>query len=284
MKTTSHRILALSALMLAAGFTSVRAVTVGFDASTDYSANFFQTNITAGSGTLTYADPYAGTTPVNTTYGTGVVSYVTTGSGTAVFVYDTTPDTTTTNLFTSVTVDLDFSVTASNTSIAVYFGSNNRTSATADSAIFNLNTNVGGDDTLRFFTGGIVGGSSGGNVGTQFGTTTTATAGGWTVNTIYHLKLTVTYVTSTTANVTFTISDPYTSSGALTSFSATATGIAVTSGGGEIAFRSGALGGASNNSIDNIVITPAAIPEPSTYTFLGGLGVLGLAALRRPRR
>jgi hypothetical protein len=281
MKIITPRIIALSAVVLAAGSTSTRAI--GFDTSTDYSANFYQTNITGGSGTLAYAASYAGTTPVNSTYGTGVVSYVTTGSGTAVFVYDTTPDTTTTNLFTSVTVDLDFSVTASNTSIAVYFGSNNRTSAIADTAILNLNTNGNGDDTLRFFTGGIVGGGSGGNVGTQFGTTATATAGGWTVNTIYHLNLTISYVTSTTANVTFTISDPYTTSGALSSFSATATGIGVTSGGGEIAFRSGALGGASNNTIDNISIV-SAIPEPSTYTLLGGAGALALALISRRKR
>ncbi|HSH95862.1 MAG TPA: PEP-CTERM sorting domain-containing protein, partial [Roseimicrobium sp.] len=153
-----------------------------------------------------------------------------------------------------------------------------------DTAILNLNTNGNGDDTLRFFTGGIVGGSSGGNVGTQFGTTATATAGGWTVNTIYHLKLAVTYVTSTTANVTFTISDPYTSSGALTSFSATATGIGVTSGGGEIAFRSGSITGPSNNTIDNIVIAPSAVPEPSTYALFGGASVLGLALVSRRKR
>ncbi|HSI07728.1 MAG TPA: PEP-CTERM sorting domain-containing protein [Rariglobus sp.] len=279
-----HILVALTALTMGAA-SSARAATIGFDASTDYTNNFFQSNITAGSGTLGYASAYAGTTPVNSTYGTGVVSYVTTGSGTAVFVYDTTPDATPNNLFTSATVDLDFSMSAANTSIAVYFGSNSRTGATADTAIFNLNTNGNGDDTLRFFTGGIVGGTSGGNVGTQFGTTTTATGGGWTINTIYHLKLEITYVTGTTANVTFTISDPYTSSGALSSISATATGITVASGGGEIAFRSGALGGATNNTLDNIGITSSAIPEPSTYALLGGAGVLSLALVsrRKPR-
>jgi hypothetical protein len=282
MKIHLPRLLALPSIISILLCADARAVTIGFDAPSDYSGSFYQTNITAGSGTLAYASPYAGAAPVNSTYGTGVLSYVTTGSGTAVFAYDTTPDTTATNLFTSVTVDLDFSVTAANTSIAVYFGSNNRTSAIADTAIFNLNTNGNGDDTIRFFTGGIVGGSSGGNVGTQFGTTTTATAGGWTVNTIYHLKLTVSYVTSTTANATFTISDPYTTSGALTSFSATATSIGVTSGGGEIAFRSGALGGATNNTIDNISIV-SAIPEPSSFALLGGLATLGFAVTRRRR-
>lgn len=264
----------LSAFLAPAAFAAAfaaapeaRAVTVDFDVSTDYTQNFQRTWLDTGS---------SGASGYNA--GQQAFVHTSTASGSTIFVYDTTPDGTITNTFTDVTVSFDFSAATSGASFGVFFGGSGR--GTNNLAIFNINVS-GSNDTLRFFTGGSLGSSA---PGTQLGTTTTLTGGGWTTSKTYKATLEVDYVTASTANVTFTISDPYTVSGALSSFSMTASGIAMASGGSEIAFRSGFTGsGSGSNVIDNISITTTAVPEPSSFAAFGGLAVLGFAALRRRR-
>jgi hypothetical protein len=256
------------AAALAFGSTA-QAVTFDFDVADDYNLNFQRTWLDTGSsGAFGY------------NAGLQALRHTSTGSGTAVFAYDTIPDATITNKFTDISVSFDFSVATAGASVGVYFGGASRTSANL--AILNINNTGTSNDLLRFFTGGN---TTSGTAGTQFGSTTTLTGGGWTVGTTYRATLDIDYVTATTANVTFTVSDPYTVSGALTSFSATATGITVASGGGEIAFRTGFTAGAptGSNVVDNIAIGAAAVPEPSAFAALGGLAALGLAATRRRR-
>lgn len=49
-----------------------------------------------------------------------------------------------------------------------------------------------------------------------------------------------------------------------------------------IAFRHGQVPGLITY-LDDVLVTTSAIPEPATFAFLGGIGALGLAALRRRR-
>ncbi len=256
--------LAITALALAA---EARAVTFDFTESTDYSDNFHRTFLTIGSGNA-----------LGHSAGAGTVAHSSTASGTGVFVYDTAPDGTVTNTFTDVTVSFDFSTTISNVSFGVFFGGDTRTSANL--ALFNIN-NSGAQDQLRFFTGGNLNTGAAGTV--QAGLTQTFATGGWTTGKTYHAVLTIDYVTGTTANVTYTISDPYTGVGALTSVSATATGLTVASA-GEIGFRTGLASSGGTLSFDNISITTSTIPEPSAFAALGGVAALGCAAFRRRRQ
>lgn len=255
----------VSALALAS---EARAVTFDFTASTDYTNNFYRTALTVGSSNALGHSASAGT-----------VAHSSTASGTGVFVYDTAPDTTVTNTFKDVTVSFDFSTTIANVSFGVFFGGDRNS---ANLAIFNIN-NSGSQDQLRFFTGGTPSSAANGSAGTvQSAFTQTLATGGWTVNKTYHAVLTIDYVTATTANVTYTISDPYTGLGALSSFSASAAGITVAAAGGEIGFRTGLASSGGTLSFDNITIS--AIPEPSSFAAFGGLAALGCAALRRRRR
>jgi hypothetical protein len=205
------------------------------------------------------------------------IAHTATGSGSAVNMYDTTPDGTVTSTFGNVTVEFDFSTTVNNVSFGVYFGGSSRTSANL--AIFNINTSSA-VDTLRFFTGGN---PTTGAAGSQSGTTSSLNTGGWTIGKTYHATLNISYVTGTTANVTYTISDPHTVSSPLTSFSATATGITMATA-GEIGFRTSFSGGGGTLTLDNINIATSSVPEPSTYALLGGLGALGLAMVLRRKR
>lgn len=53
---------------------------------------------------------------------------------------------------------------------------------------------------------------------------------------------------------------------------------------GQIVLASTAGGSASYMGLAGLQLVSAAVPEPSTFAFLGGLGVLGFAALRRGKR
>lgn len=175
------------------------------------------------------------------------------GSGTAVFAYDTQPDDTPDNLFRDVVIGFDFTTNNRNVSFGVYFGGVTRREASL--ALFNLNTNdtikgAGANLTVRFFTDAS---PFGGLAGTPFGPVTTLTDNSFAADgTVYRATVAITYATPTTANVVLTIFDPI---NPLATFEASAEGVPVPPGGGEIAFRSGFLSGGGVNTFDNITIS-----------------------------
>jgi hypothetical protein len=261
---TSHRLVLLMALAATGVTAHAQTVSIDFDTATDYSNNFFRTKLDTGSsGALGYSASL-----------NAIQHSASLGSGTGVFVYDSTPDATPTNTFGDITVSFDFSASTSNVSFAVMFGASSRSSSNAAMAIFNLNSGGGTSDTLRFFTGANI---NSGTPGTVVGASTVTSPHDFVTGKTYHASLNIDYVTATTANVTFTVTD------ALTSVSATATGLTLASA-GEIAFRSGFSGAFANQSnvFDNIVIS--TVPEPSTYGLVGGVGALSLAIFLRRRR
>lgn len=175
------------------------------------------------------------------------------GSGTAAFAYDTYPDDTPDNLFRDVTVGFDFTTNARNVSFGFYFGGTTRRQASL--ALFNLNTDTsikaaGANLTVRFFTDAS---PATGAAGVPFGPAATLTENPFASDgTTYRATLAVTYVTASTANVVLTIFDPI---NPLSAFEATAEGIPVPPGGGEIGFRSGFLASGGVNTFDNITIS-----------------------------
>lgn len=248
--------LSLACLLAAPVF----AQTFDFSSSEQYTENFHQTFMQTGNPT--------GTLAVNST--SGRLVHNASGGSTTAWVYDTTPDTTATNTFSDFSLSLDFSIAAGSGSIGVYFGGISRTNSAL--ALFNIN-NSGANDQLRIFSSGaeMTSATAGSNVAFSQVPTTT----GYTSGAFYRLDLSVSYQTSSSALVTFTISDP---SNTLTpiSISGIVTGLAAE---GEIGFRS-YTGGPGSNMFDNLVI----IPEPGTYVAVAGAAALGLAALRRRRR
>jgi len=262
--------LALAWLFAAAApMATAQVASFDFSEASQFSDNF--KTVLLSNGTLSYS----------TTAG-GRLEHTRSSSTTmAVWAYDTTPDATPTNLFGgSFEVEADFSLGANASSFGVYFGGEDRTSATSALALFNMNIagGTGTSEQLRLFTGGSV--SAGGSGTASAGNTVIPTETGYVTNTLYRLTLQVSYVSATSADVTLTVSDPYATGAALTPISVTGTLIGLTSP-TEIAFRS-YLPTAGTNVIDNIVIT--AIPEPATAAMLGGLIVLGIAAWRRRAR
>jgi PEP-CTERM motif len=138
----------------------------------------------------------------------------------------------------------------------------------------------GGNHALGFSTG-----SAAGDTGTNNVTFT-----GMAVTTTYAMSISMTYVDATTISYTATVNG----------FTATATdkddtGVNNTVGadfltnfsGGRLLIRNGNLGSGTVGDfrVDDVVVdVTSAIPEPSTYAALAGLGVLGLAVLRRKNR
>lgn len=239
--------------VFAFGLPQAHAVSFDFSTSTQFTDNFYRPT-----GTVS------------------VVSQQLSASGTTVWIYDTAPNATPTTFFSSVSVDFDFHLGSNGSSVGVYFGGTNRSNAAL--ALLNINSS-GSTDTIRFSSSANAVMTSGG-AGTLVAGNSLS-SGGYTTGTgaNYHANLTVTYLTATTAQATFTISDP---SFVLTAFSATS-GVFAVAGPGEIGFRSYSATIDTPNTFDNIVIT--AIPEPSTWALFGGAGAFGFAlVLRRKRR
>ncbi len=276
MKTRFFYPLAITSLFAMLASVNAHAQSFDFSSPGNYTSNFYNTFTTSGSSNLL------------TTSG-GAIVHTAGGSGTSISTYDTSPDTTASNFFTSVTVSFDFSTSVFNSSFGVVFGGTNRTNANL--ALFNINNNAGGagssTDQLRIFNGGdwnLVTGVNGNtstpaaNVQLSSGTASSNTNNGWTIDKTYHAVFNISYTSATTANVSFTISDP---SNALASVSATANGLTLSATGGEIGLRTGFSAAGGTLTIDNVQIS--AIPEPSTFALLGGLGALGFALSRRRR-
>ena len=215
---------------------------LNFAEAAQYEGNFRRVMLTHGSGN-------------RFEHAAGKLVHSAQGSGTVVFVHDTPPDATPSNLFRDVAVGFDFSTNTRNVSFGIYFGGATRQNASL--ALFNLNTNAdirtpGANLAVRFFTGANL---FTGAPGTPFGSAATLSENSFAADaTIYRATLAVTYVTDTTANVVLTIFDPI---NPLATFEASAEGIPVPPDGGEIAFRSGFLSGGGVNTIDNITIGAA---------------------------
>ncbi len=273
MKTRRCHALVLSCAFVVLASVNAHAVSFDFSSSSQFTNNF--TTYNPDTGTPGYSAS------------TGAVTWVSGGGQTGNFVYDSNGVTAGVDTFADIVVEFDFSMNVNNASVGVYFGGS-RTSGNL--ALLNLNRSSD-TDTLRFFSGSNLTASSSSSAGTVITTGISSPTGsissgfvnfnaGWTTNTTYHATLTISYTGATTANITYTISDPYASSTPLTSISATATGIAVATA-GEIGFRTG-LPGAGTVTIDNVQIS-SPIPEPSTFALLGGLGALGFALSIRRR-
>lgn len=263
----------LSLLALAAAcWSSTEVLAADFDFNSDgqFAANFHPYAVPNG----TFAQ----------SAGTGKLTWTTGGGQTGAFVYDTNGTTAgSTNLLpgvgNSVVVEFDFSSTVSNVGLGVFFGGA-RTSEQL--ALFNIKNN-GSNDQLRVFGAANWNATTPATAGTTTSpaATQTLTAGGWTINGTYHAKFTMTYVTATTVDVSYVITDP---SNILNPFSISASGIAVSGTENEIGFRVGSGASAAVISLDNLSITTTAIPEPSSYALLGGAAVLGLTLVQRRKR
>lgn len=267
------RLLALPSIIGIFLCVDARAVTFNFTSASDYTNNFQNTFVTSGSSNAV-------------TTNAGAIVHTATASGTAISAYDTSPDTTPSNLFTNVTVEFDFSTSVFNSSFGVFFGGTTR--ANANLALFNVN-NSSNNDQLRIFNGNdwsLATGTNGNTSATAASVllsdtvVSSSTNNGWTINKTYHAVLNINYTSTTAATITYTISDP---SSGLASVSATATGFTVPASGGEIGLRTGFSASGGTLTIDNVQIYTSAIPEPSTFALLGGLATLGFAITRRRR-
>lgn len=267
---------------------NARAVSFDFSTDGDFTSNFHSYNL--DSATPGYEQ----------TGSTGAVTWTSnSGAITGNFVYDTNGATAggVANFIPgagkSVTVSFDFSTSVASASVGVYFGG---ARGSDKLALFNVNNaSSSGNDILRVFTNSNLTTSaatpSAGAVITSGITSSTSGAtvssgvvslnSGYTINTTYRATFTLAYLTATTADATFTISDP---TNALNPYSVTASGVSVSSSAGEIGFRTGFVGTGGTITLDNISITTSAIPEPSTFALLGGAGALGLALVSRRRR
>ncbi len=178
----------------------------------------------------------------------GALRHESDGSGAAVFVYDTDPAASDHDAFTNVAVEFDFHASSANTSFGVLFGGRN--GADYHLALFNIDTNAAGDDTLRVFAKCKTYASA---VGPQVGETMVLPSGPWTSGEVGHALLTVAYTTARTADITFSITDP---AGRRPPLSRTLTGVTVAHEGAGIGFRSSLIGGSGGtNTFDNITIT-----------------------------
>ncbi|TSJ77541.1 PEP-CTERM sorting domain-containing protein [Rariglobus hedericola] len=151
-------------------------------------------------------------------------------------------------------------------------------------AVFRLNT-TGGVSTadFRIFKGAKTDGTS---VGAQVGSTVTLNSASlnsaiFNSTTFYTISLNVNAVAGTSIGFTGSILDSSNSS--IIGAFGTISDSTPTFGGTSVALRLGTGGNNVMTSVDNLVLTTSAVPEPSTYALLGGLGALGFVLSRRRR-
>lgn len=254
-----------------------RAVTFDFNSSGQFASNFEAYNVSNAS--LAQSD--------------GRVTLTTGGAQTASFIYDSNGSAPggITNFLpgagNSVVVEFDFSANVNNSGFGVFFGG---TRTSENLALFNINNSGSTNDQLRIFSVQNWNATTPASLGTTTSPAASLVTGtgtnGWTTSpstasVYYHAKFTMTYTSSTTADISYVISDPANS---LSSISVSALNFAVSSTANEIGFRMGSGNSASILSIDNIsIITTSPIPEPSAFAALAGIATLGFAASRRRR-
>ncbi|MFH1499752.1 MAG: hypothetical protein ABII82_18225 [Verrucomicrobiota bacterium] len=209
---------------------------IGVDDEAERQANF----------RLTYQEP-------GTTHDFGVVdgmiAHATRGTGSAIFLLDTTPDDSAPDRFRDVVVEFDFVLGSNLASIGVVFGGRDQTAFNL--AVFNIGLN--GEDSLRFITGCS---AHSPRIGAQAGTTVARPAGAWRAQHTYHATLTLAYTGTETADATFAITDP---SGRIPALSADASGLPVAPDFANLGFRSAFMVPATTpNRFDNFIITDFA--------------------------
>ncbi len=183
---------------------------------------------------------------------------VQTGSGTCGWVYDTTPDSMPTNMFSDFCVTARFTPQTDNDSFGFYFYTGNNRAAGAYLAIFNVNKS-GSDDQIRFISGASLSNSS---VGATLGIKTLA-GGGFTTGKPYAATLVVTPVANCGAFATLVLSDP---SGVLSNFMHTQYLSGLGGITGEIGFRSN-KNATGSTAFDNIAVrTPLPITVQEAVT------------------
>lgn len=166
--------------------------------------------------------------------------------GSTIFLLDSTPEDPKADEFSDVVVEFDFVPAGRHVSIGVLWGGNERTPFNL--AVFNID--LEGQDMLRFFTGCD---AFNGKLGPQAGPTVNIPSGRWQAGRTYKATLTVCRDTASSADVSFTISDP---SGQNPPFAATIDGLPVAAGSANIGFRSSFNNTRkSGNVFGNFIIT-----------------------------
>lgn len=251
-----------SLLLAALGFAaaplaSLSAATLTFGTSADYTNNFTET---ANGEALSwnaggYLDEYHATTTTSS-----VARYNTAVSG-----------------------DFNLSLDASFTSnLGSYAGASvgfmtqvNGTSGTSSGYLSAFRLTTTGAD-FRVFEGATLNGSS---VGTTLVTRTIS--GSFSANTYYTFSLDVEH---TETGITFTGSILNASTGSVIgTFTSYTDATPTNADGSTVGIRLGTING-THTYADNFEVTLAAVPEPSAFALLGGLGALGLAIVGRRTR
>lgn len=195
------------------------------------------------------------------------------GSGSAL-VFDANGATAGISSFTvsqsaSLTVSADISFTVSSNSFGIYI-INAANEAEGYLAIFNVN-NSGTNDQIRY-ANGIV------NPSTSAAGTLVAGSSGFANNADTGINLGGVFgAVSLTYSINGSNAPVLTLTAGSQTSSYTIAGTAFTEV--EVGFRLGSSSGIVG--MDNLNIVTSAVPEPSTYSALAGITVLGLAALRR---
>jgi len=269
--------LLLATLGLAAAiFAPLSAATLTFGTAGDYDNNFWEptgsapgTLVWNNSGYLAKTSATSASTAIYNSHATGGTA----GSG-------GTAGGTPLDKFSNFTVKADASFNEGFGSGSASLGFYTKVNDAATSgylAVFRIESTS--KATLRLFEAGNPSTASG--AGTQIGTSVDLVSSGsnFVLGTFYTFSLTVQDIGG---NVSFTGS-VLTAGGTLIGSAQTLsdTTSAVT-GLGQVGIRLGASSASSLTRMDNFSIT--AIPEPSTYALLGGVGALGLALVTRRKR